>query len=187
MTFPTRPQDQEHPLATHNSFLNKMPATFDARQERKVSIVDNTEESTGFLSDDCDEKRTYTPQPRQITMLGGGQKANASRGIPQAAQPNLSSMAANSGMIANRSMLGLSRYEGNQRMINKSSLSCLNNRSMMVSDNSHDNSAYMGRGEMPKFGDNNNKERSTFLSSLFNQRSASFFGVRETEQAPPTE
>ena len=31
----------------------------------------DTESDDVFQSEDCDEKRSYTPQPRQISMLGG--------------------------------------------------------------------------------------------------------------------
>ena len=80
----------------------------------------------------------------------------------------MTNMAANSGMMANRSMLGLGRYDGN-RLMNKSTLSCLNNRSMMmVSDTSQDMSAYVSKDMVqPKFGESN-RDRSGFLSSLFN-------------------
>jgi len=55
-------------LMTHTSFFNnRIPATFDAREERKgapmINGVSDTESET-FQSDECDEKRSYTPQPR---------------------------------------------------------------------------------------------------------------------------
>ena len=50
-----------------------LPATFDERNNYHKAPVDNsaTESDTAFMSDECDEKRSYTPQPRQISMLGG--------------------------------------------------------------------------------------------------------------------
>ena len=56
-------------LFSHQSYMNRMPATFDARAERNGGTEDT--ETDTFQSDECDEKRSYTPQPRQITMLGG--------------------------------------------------------------------------------------------------------------------
>lgn len=45
----------------------------------------SSDQSDVFQSDECDEKRSYTPQPRQITMLGGpktqGSKLNRG-GLP---------------------------------------------------------------------------------------------------------
>lgn len=53
---------------THTSFFNnRIPATFDAREEHKGAPMINGEsdtESETFQSDECDEKRSYTPQPR---------------------------------------------------------------------------------------------------------------------------
>ena len=57
----------------------RLPATFDAREERKVPQCSSgkvSDQSDIFHSDECDEKRSYTPQPRQITMLGGPKQGN---------------------------------------------------------------------------------------------------------------
>ena len=67
----------------NNIFFEKndhIPATFDHRGQNK----DDSGESDVFQSDDCDEKRSYTPQPRQITMLGGlkTQASKLNRGMP---------------------------------------------------------------------------------------------------------
>ena len=69
-------------------------------------------------------------------------------------------------------------------MTNISTLPCLNNRSEMASDISQDLSAYVSRDKRQMgadAGSNNNK--SGFLSSLFNKRSASFFKQGETTKA----
>ena len=74
------------------------------------------------MSDECDEKRSYTPQPRQISMLGGlktqASKMNRAMGMPSvnnnyhqnsggntAVGPGV--IASNYGLMANRSMIGL--------------------------------------------------------------------------------
>ena len=84
MMYPTQ---DGHILTQQSFFNNRIPATFDERDERKNSqmpVSSETESDTAFMSDDCDEKRSYTPQPRQISMLGGlkTQASKINRGMP---------------------------------------------------------------------------------------------------------
>ena len=136
MMYPTD-SGQDGGAFTHQSFFNnRLPATFDAREERKVGRRESndTESDTAFMSDECDEKRSYTPQPRQISMLANlkTQTSKYNRGMPQnAITNNQYTIAGNQGMMANRSMMG---FPG-ERLVNKTTLSCLNNRSELgVSD-----------------------------------------------------
>ena len=76
------------------------------------------EQRDTFVSDECDEKRSYTPQPRQVKMIVG-LKQQIGR---IALQPSVA-------QNTNRSYLGA---PGNQ--LNKSTLSAINHKSEYLSD-----------------------------------------------------
>ena len=175
-----------------------LPSTFDERNNHKAcaAAVDNsaTESDTAFMSDECDEKRSYTPQPRQISMLGGlkTQASKLNRAAPsqhqhqhhqqqQNATGGGGGIAQNYGLMANRSMIGLASgdrlFHNNN---NISTISCLNNRSN-ISDHLSAH-YYVSRGDQHQSTkpptqqeEEKTNQKSGFLSSLFNNRSASLF------------
>lgn len=67
---PTQEAAAGHTLTQQSFLVNRVPSTFDAREESKRRNLNNncqesaTESDTAFQSDECDEKRSYTPQPR---------------------------------------------------------------------------------------------------------------------------
>lgn len=134
----------------------RIPATFDHRCPPKQA---SSEEGDTFLSDDCDEKRSYTPQPRQSSMFGGGggPKLNRGQSTNQIAQ-----------MTSNRSMMGLGGGGSLANRQNNQNLSCLNNRSGMASDNSRDLSTYISKDKRRIGEQAAAVNKSGFLSSLFN-------------------
>ena len=113
---------------------------------------DEDQGSDMFLSDDQDEKRSYTPQPRQQTMMGGlkQQATKLNKGMPPGAgRPQVPGgySVGNWGLggLAHKNMIGRT----NAGVLDKSAgqdLSIINNKSEMISEISqNDLSAYVSR------------------------------------------
>ena len=136
---------------------------------------DEDQGSDVFFSDDQDEKRSYTPQPRQQTMMGGlKQQANKlTKGMPPGAgRPQVPGgySVSNQGLsgLSSKNMIGRANFGGLNRS-NTQDLSIVNNKSEMISDISqHDLSAYVSRekkamnNDLPKANPNTG-----YFGSLF--------------------
>ena len=117
------------------------------------------EQRDTFVSDECDEKRSYTPQPRQVKMIGGlKQQIGRIAAGPSIAQNT------------SRSYIG---GPGNQ--LNKSTLSAINHKSEYLSDIGDAVSNYISRTKKHPTLDRQNTDLSNNFDP-FEGKSATYDG-----------
>jgi len=122
----TQRSSSDHQVGNYLNFLNDIVGN---KVENKVKANDSGN-SDLFLSEECDEKRSLTPQPKLDGLIAKQVKKPAlayrNEGFKHKA-------------IENRTWAGANR----SLMLNKSEISCINNKSECVSDN--DISQYISR------------------------------------------